>query len=379
MNKKKITALLLSVAMLVNFTPKLVNASPLDESKAQFNEISSDIKNLDDEISKLDNEIYEIKQKISANESQVEQIENEIENTNYKIETLKKEIEENKKVLSLRLREMYKNGTSSSLNWLEFILESDGLNDFFSRIYSVKTIVKMDNKLIDDNNKMVSTLDDSVVVLNEKKESVDKLNDEIKVELNSVQEKQNSVSESRAKLSSKRDSIANLIKENEEALVSGAISVVNSGNASASELQEALRVLKGMLPQISTDSVKSKVNSAISSAQGQIDKLNAPPAPSTPSNGDYKATYTMEATAYYGHGVTAVGTVPVRDPNGISTVAVDKNVIPLGTMLYIPNYGYAVAADTGGVIKGMKIDLYMNSYEECYNFGRRNITVHVLK
>ena len=86
----------------------------------------------------------------------------------------------------------------------------------------------------------------------------------------------------------------------------------------------------------------------------------------------------MEATAYYGHGITAMGTKPVRDPNGLSTVAVDKNVIPLGSKLYIPGYGYAIAADTGGAIKEMKIDLFMNTQEECYAFGRRKVTVHVI-
>lgn len=96
------------------------------------------------------------------------------------------------------------------------------------------------------------------------------------------------------------------------------------------------------------------------------------------NNTSYKATYQMEATAYYGHGITAMGTKPVRDPNGLSTVAVDKNVIPLGSKLYIPGYGYAIAADTGGAIKEMKIDLFMNTQEECYAFGRRKVTVHVI-
>ena len=62
----------------------------------------------------------------------------------------------------------------------------------------------------------------------------------------------------------------------------------------------------------------------------------------------------------------------------VGRVAVDPRVIPLGTRLYIEGYGYAVAADTGGAIKGNRIDLYMDSESACNSFGRRNVTVHVL-
>ncbi|MDD6164390.1 MAG: 3D domain-containing protein, partial [Anaerovibrio slackiae] len=59
-------------------------------------------------------------------------------------------------------------------------------------------------------------------------------------------------------------------------------------------------------------------------------------------------------------------------------VAVDPDVIPLGTKVYIPGYGTAVAADTGGAIRGNKIDLCMESYGEAINFGRRSVEVYIL-
>ena len=65
-------------------------------------------------------------------------------------------------------------------------------------------------------------------------------------------------------------------------------------------------------------------------------------------------------------------------------VAVDPSVIPLGTKLYIEavdgswTYGYAVAGDTGGAIKGNRIDLFFNSNAEAMSFGRRQAKVYVL-
>lgn len=80
-----------------------------------------------------------------------------------------------------------------------------------------------------------------------------------------------------------------------------------------------------------------------------------------------------------GYGITASG---MRAQCGV--VAVDPRVIPLGTKLYIESadgsfvYGYAVAGDTGGAIKGNRIDLFMDSYSECMQFGRRNVNVYIL-
>ena len=92
----------------------------------------------------------------------------------------------------------------------------------------------------------------------------------------------------------------------------------------------------------------------------------------------YSAVYTMEATAYLptdggGAGITASGMAARR-----GVVAVDTDVIPLGTRLYIPGYGEAIAADTGGAIYGERIDLCMESYGEAMEFGRRDVTVYVL-
>ena len=77
--------------------------------------------------------------------------------------------------------------------------------------------------------------------------------------------------------------------------------------------------------------------------------------------------------------VTATGTTVRRNPNGYSTVAVDPRVIPLGTKLYIEGYGLAIAEDTGGAILGNKVDVYVDSYDEAVNWGRRQVNVYILK
>lgn len=116
----------------------------------------------------------------------------------------------------------------------------------------------------------------------------------------------------------------------------------------------------------------------------------------TNDRGDFTArkAIKMAATAYEagprstgkrpgdkGYGITASGARAKR-----GTVAVDPRVIPLGTKLYIksltpgvPDYGFAIAQDTGGAIKGNKIDLFMDTVWECLQFGRRPVMVYILK
>ena len=99
-------------------------------------------------------------------------------------------------------------------------------------------------------------------------------------------------------------------------------------------------------------------------------------------NISYKSTLKVQSTAYTadykstgkrpgdkGFGRTATGTIARRVPNGYSTVAVDRRVIPFGTKLYIEGYGFAIAEDTGGAIKGNKIDVFFNTNAECMNWG----------
>jgi uncharacterized protein YabE (DUF348 family) len=114
-----------------------------------------------------------------------------------------------------------------------------------------------------------------------------------------------------------------------------------------------------------------------------------------PSRGG-KAYYTrsmvMKATAYTagyestgkrpgdrGYGKTASGTMVKRNADGYSTIAVDPRVIPIGTRLYVEGYGFAVAEDTGGAIKGNIIDVYFPTVWEAKNWGVKRVKVYVLK
>ncbi len=93
------------------------------------------------------------------------------------------------------------------------------------------------------------------------------------------------------------------------------------------------------------------------------------------------SAYTCESPS----GVTTPGTTFSGTPARVGAIAVDPDVIPLGSKLYIVTndgeyvYGYCTAEDTGSAIQGYKVDLYYDSYDFCMLFGRREATVYVIE
>lgn len=141
--------------------------------------------------------------------------------------------------------------------------------------------------------------------------------------------------------------------------------VISSGRAGKRRVEAEEFISGGRV--IKTNIIKSSV----------IDAGEAGVARTGDEAGTVGWVTTMSATAYHpmdggGLGITATGTKA-----GHGTVAVDPSVIPLGSVVYIPQYGQAIAADTGGAIKGNRIDLCMETYSECYDFGRRDVEVFV--
>ena len=99
--------------------------------------------------------------------------------------------------------------------------------------------------------------------------------------------------------------------------------------------------------------------------------------------GSSARTFTVSSTAYTAYcagcsGRTATG-INLRANPDKKVIAVDPRVIPLGSKVYVEGYGLAVAGDTGGAIKGNKIDVFMSSKSKALNWGRRSVTVTVYK
>ena len=135
------------------------------------------------------------------------------------------------------------------------------------------------------------------------------------------------------------------------------------------------------VPKVKTASAKKPVNR---STKRNTEKLKFAKRGSYPSRGYFsgRRIITMNATAYTAdpaeNGGNRSGRTAIGLKIGHGVVAVDPRVIPLGTRLFIEGYGHAVAADTGGAIKGHKIDLGCDTKRQMRRIGRRKVKVHIL-
>lgn len=105
--------------------------------------------------------------------------------------------------------------------------------------------------------------------------------------------------------------------------------------------------------------------------------------PSRSTSSNVVKEFTVSASAYTASctgcsGITKTGLNLKKNP-GLKVIAVDPRVIKLGTKVHVAGYGYAVAGDTGGAIKGNKIDVFIPTKSSALKWGRKNVKIKILK
>ncbi|WCM68923.1 hypothetical protein LZD60_09100 [Clostridium perfringens] len=373
--------------------------STIQENKVKYSQLDNEVISLNSQVSKLNNEIEDLNAKLEDNKAKMKDTEENLKETESKVSTLKTEIDEKQSVLGKRMRAMYK--SKDSMNPVVFLLKSEDLSDLITRIDALARVTALDKNLIQSLDEQKDSLNSDIKKLERDKAELKELKASTEESLKTLDSKKIEEQKKIDELNKQKEAVLEVIKENEMSLISHSVSVINS-SSSINELESAVSTLNQLIPQLNIDSVKEAANNSVQAAKNKIESLKAEEAKkaeeaaknnaanssnttssnnssSQPSSdGKYKKTLSMEATAYSGGTLTAMGLKPVRDPGGISTIAVDPSVIPLGSKVYIPGYGYAIASDTGGVIKGNIIDLYMNSHDECISWGRRQVTLHIV-
>ena len=380
---KKLITLTLATALLTSSLSfgSVAAATPQDtinENLEKYQTLDNQILELNSKIEDLDVEIDKTTIKLNENNAAIEDIEDEIKTTEAKLEQTKEDIDEAQVVLDNRVRNMYK--TNMTSNILVSIITSKSISDLFSKVQAISKIVSTDKQILSNINEKKVELDLTIETLNTKNSELVLLKNTIEEDLKTIEDKKAEQEQYVEQLNSEKEAVFSVIEENEKLLISKPLSIANSSSASVSELQSAIDTLNSYIPLLNSSTTINMAKEGISNAKAKISELNAPSIPTTGTTvGEAIKTLSMESTAYYGHGITASGLKPVRNPDGISTIAVDPNVIPLGSKVYVSGYGLAIAADTGGAIKGNIIDVYLNSYEECMSWGRRQVTVQILE
>lgn len=312
---------LILVSLLV-VSPKKASAITLKELGNAIAGLSQDEESLLEEILVSEIGIENKRNEIELLNGELEVLENQLEGLNETRKELSESIENKKDILTEKVIFSYKYGNNDVL---KIITSARDLNEVVNNLYLFKNIMSREAEIIEQ--------------LRFEKEEYDRIS-------RKSEEKMKEIKETRARIEAEEQQLLESMEENKILL--------EKVKDEKAEIQNLLNEIKKRIAQIQ------------------------------PSWLTLVGEWDMIATAYHafgkggndinGNGITAIG---LRARKGI--VAVDPRVIPLGTKLYIPGYGEALAADTGGWIKGSRIDLCFESLGECFRFGRRKIKIYLVE
>ena len=311
----------------------------------------------------------------------------EITQTKADIVTTQESIEKRSELVAERMKDAQIRGAGQ--NSIQALLDSESLTDFLNRAYAVTVLQNAEKSKIDslfsDKEKLdeleakleetQSELTGQQTVAQTEKATLDNevaaLQDKLAANASALSAltseriaKENAEREAAAKAAAEAQAAAELLaaeKEKPEAPVNDSSSSSNQSGSSSD----------------SNSNSSSNNNTNNGGGTPIVPPVTPPTTPNPPATGGISG----QATAYIATGNnTATGTVPTPG----RTIAVDPSLIPLGSAVRIevpsnPKYsGVYIAEDTGGVVHGAIIDIFVGSQTEAVNFGRRSIIITVL-
>ena len=359
--------MLLSSIVAVAAAPVVSLAADSKEEsvKKESIEISSKIDKALDSVNTKYQEVESLKSEVAETEGTIKETQNKIQET-------EQSIAKRTELMGDRMKSMQEN--SSSMNLMDALLTADNMSDFFNRAYAVTVLQGAEKSKVDSLANDKDKLDELKVSLEDSKSSLSEKQTAMETEASSLEKNVASLKE---ELSDNQAVLEKLSKDRiakEAQAKKAAVEEANRKELDAKiQEKEAKKPAetKNEAPITSTSKVSQPVKEEI------VEEEQPTPAPTETSSGSQ--VLQMEATGYsYTQpglsNFTATG-IDLRENSRV--IAVDPSVIPLGSVVEVSGYGYAVAGDTGGAIIGNRIDLHFNTVAECTQWGRRSVTVTV--
>lgn len=335
---RRLAVLATSFVLCINSMPIHAENSVEDLEK-QTNTLQNQVNDLNSEITSVSEELQDLVMKINSTKEAMEA-------TAYDLANAEVNEKNHYEDMKLRIKQIYENG---DFGFLEFLCSAENMNDLLNKADFVKAVNEYDRQkleeLVDIRNSIEETqneLKDEEVTLNNLQVTLNKKQADLQAKLSQAEKDLSSSSQQLA-------SAKAAIKAAEEA-------AKKKAEQEAKEQEAAAKEEVGKNPPNSGSSTPpSGGDSSGDSSQG------------TKYLGVFKITHYCPCTICCGPNggnTTASGTKPTAG----RTIAVDKRKIPFSTRVVINGHTY-VAEDTGGAIKGNRIDIFVNTHQEALNKG----------
>ncbi|OPA14535.1 cell wall-binding protein [Bacillus cereus] len=380
------------------------NDAEMQKKEQEKQAVSKEIKGIENELHNLNNTIAKNKEDQAAIQRKIDETHKQIEQKKQEIVVLEDKVLARKDIMRKRMVSV-QNSSNTSLV-VEVVVESKNFADFLQRMNAVSTILEADKEILRLQEQDLRQIEEDKKTIDEKEASlvVDKqklakaqaeLQDNLKKRqdnLQTVQAKYNEVAsqlnlaaEEKAKIESNMKTVQETIAREQEAARIAAEERAKAEAAAKAE-QEALAKAQAEIAEKQKQEKASKPAEPVANNNSKVEP--AQPEPSSKPTAGGKEIY-VEATAYtadpaengYAPGqqvFSAWGHYNLTANPGMKLIAVDPKVIPLGKTVNVEGYGVAIAADTGGAIKGNRIDVLMPDKGSSSQWGRKIVKVTIL-
>lgn len=376
----------------------------LSEAEKEITAILTELETLNKEIERVNVELIENQKLVDETNNNIDATLDEISSLEEEMKELEKKIEERYEILKNRMVSTQKSG--GKISYLEVIFGSQDFGDFISRVSAVNTIANSDAALIEQQEADIDLLEEKQETVFNKLDTLNELKvkqEETKAIISQQSEQNKQRKTALETTKQKFVTLANELQLEDSELASLQEDVKQSIAAEQEKEraeqeraeQEQIKVEQAAKTQVASAEQTSKQTSdqttnkkAVANEPVKKDKQEKPAA--KPANQEKKEeapsndkSFSVTSTAYTvasagGSGVTATGINLKNNPNA-KVIAVDPSVIPLGSLVYIEGYGHYIAGDTGGAIKGKKIDVFVPTHEEASRWGIRTVNVTIVK
>ena len=342
-----------------------------------------------EEMVKLDSEISRTLVKVNEKNTELENLQVEINEKKGTIEQTTTEVKKQKEVVAARLeqaKDRLQTIQTSEMNQnvVVSLFESESVTDLVNRAYVLATLQSAGNDQMD----IAKEEEEKLVVLQEKLNTealaLEKQTDDSKMQKADLD---NQVASLQKLMDTNQESLNKLDKEKREEETKLAEAKAAEEAQAAEEAAQKVKVAqitaKVAVEKESKAEPATVVDATQPTTENKEEATVAPTPVSTPVSTPVPSTgktIVVSATGYS----TAQPGLSTHTATGINllqnpmVIAVDPRVIPLGTMLEVPGYGVAIAGDTGGAIKGNRIDIHFPTVGQALSWGRKTITIKIL-
>ena len=360
--------------------PMAVSADTIDSLTKEENQLQQQSQAISQEVQSALTQVNETYQAVETLKSDIAENEARLVETKEEISQTQEAIERRKEVVAERLRQLQVNRVNE--NKLFVLLESSSLQELINGVYAITLFQNAEKEAVESLESETAKLETLEATMEETQANLTQNQAALEEEAATFETRVQALQEQLATNQAALTTIANS-KAVELARIEAEAAAQKQAEADAKKAAEEAQkeqTQTNVNQNPSTNQSVSKPSTTTPSTPQPAPSVEETPVVEDKPTSTGKVLY-MESTAYSytepgSSYYTALG-IDLRQNSQV--VAVDPNVIPLGTLVEVEGYGIALAADTGGAIKGNILDVHLGSVEACRQWGRRfNVKVTIL-